>query len=158
MSKDKKNRPMDITKIDLEKSRDKIADLPALLEYAHTVGGFAIVPTKEGAIKSKAMNAMTEQTSDQMDMIFEQMKVLATQAKELQDRVELSHDVYGAKIKFTPEIGQTYYLYETQAQEKTLSLIAPDEWGESKSFKAPIAKMKLLSDHTWKVIERYDSL
>ncbi|MBC7538473.1 MAG: hypothetical protein H7281_06610 [Bacteriovorax sp.] len=54
----------------------KITDMPSLLEYAHTVGGFSFFPTNEGQIKSHAREAMKEQTEEQLNLIFEQMKTL----------------------------------------------------------------------------------
>ncbi len=153
---DDKPRPLDENSFDLEKLKDKIADLPALMEYAHSKGGFAIVPTKQGHIKSKAMNAMREQTSDQLQIIFEQMKTLANEAKKLRERVDLSHQIYEAQISFEPEIGGEYYLYEREEGNNIISLIGPSEWKNSKGFKRALAKIKLLSDHTWKIIENFD--
>lgn len=83
MSDDKKPKPVDIEKINLELMKIKVTDIPSLLEYAHTVGGFAIVPTQEGAIKSHAREAMKEQTEEQLSIIFEQMKTLAKQVQDI---------------------------------------------------------------------------
>ena len=82
------NKPIDVSKIDLSLMKKKTVDLPGLIEYAHSVGGFSIVPTQEGHIKGKAMQAMKEQTKEHLDLIMEQMKVLARQAQELKDRVD----------------------------------------------------------------------
>ena len=147
---------VDIENIDLDQMKLKTVDLPGLVEYAHSVGGFSVVPTEQGVIKGRAMNAMQEQTQERLDMILEQMRTLAKQAKEIQDRVEISHYVYDAEIKFVPVIGKKYFLYEKEDGTKLLSLIGPKDWGQSKSFKAPLAQVRLLSDHTWKVLERFD--
>ena len=152
-NKDYKLRPIDVDKIDLEKMKEKTADLPGLLEYAHTLGGFSIVPTEQGAIKGKAMQAMTEQTEMHLGQIFEQMQVLARQAKTIKDRAEISQDIYTAEMRFKPEIGETYYLYEREEGVKLLSLVAPKEWGKSIPFKSFVAKVRLLADHTWDVLE-----
>ncbi|MBT3586570.1 MAG: DUF2452 domain-containing protein, partial [Halobacteriovoraceae bacterium] len=69
-----KPKPVDIDKIDLIRMRDRITDIPGIIEYAHSVGGFSIVPTQEGAIKGQAMKAMEEQTQEQMDQILGQMR------------------------------------------------------------------------------------
>ena len=146
-------KPIDVDKIDLEKLKEKTADLPGLLEYAHSVGGFSIVPTKQGVIKGKARQAMQEQTQMQLDQIFEQMSLLAKQARELKNRAEVSAQIYEADINFQPVIGSHYYLYEKKDGSKSLSLVSPVEWGERMPFKKFISEVKLLADHTWKVVE-----
>ena len=151
-----KRIPIDISKIDLAKMKEKCVDLPGLIEYAHTVGGFAITPTKRGVIKGKAMSAMREQTQDQLDIVLEQMRLLAKQAKGIQSRVEVSHLVYEADMNFQPDIGQEYFLYERETGKNVLSLVAPNEWGNSKGYKKCLAHVKLLSDHTWKIIENFE--
>jgi len=153
---DNKPEAIDESKIDLSALKEKIADLPALMEYAHSVGGFAIVPTKEGHIKSRAMQAMREQTSDQLEIIYEQMKTLALQAKKLRERVDLSHQIYDAQMNFEPEIGGEYYLYEKGDGKKIISLIAPEEWRDSKGYQKCLAKIRMLSDHTWKILKSFE--
>ncbi|MBI2519544.1 MAG: DUF2452 domain-containing protein [Bdellovibrio sp.] len=146
--------PINVEEIDLELLRKKTTDLPGLIEYAHTVGGFAIEPTREGAIKSRAMKAMQEQTKEKMDMIMEQMKVLARQAQELKERVEVSEQIYLASVSFEPIVGEIYYLYKRNGGQNVLSLIGPDEWGSSSKYERFLAKIRLGSDHTWKVLEK----
>ena len=150
-SNDKKPTPIDVDNIDLEKLKEKTADLPGLLEYAHSVGGFAIAPTKQGVIKGHARQAMQEQTQMQMDQIYEQMSLLAKQARELKKRADVSVMIYEADMSFSPVIGKSYYLYEKENGRKYLSLIGPEEWGNKKPYKEFIAKVSLLADHTWKV-------
>ena len=152
MNEDKKPIAVDVDKIDLERMKLKVADMPALMEYAHTVGGFAIVPTQEGQIKGTAMQAMQEQTQEQMNIIYEQMKTLAKQVQDIKKRVEVSEMIYSAKMSFAPVIGKRYYLYENLEAEKFLSLISPVEWGAKMQDKKFIAEVQLLADHTWKII------
>ncbi|MBG60419.1 MAG: hypothetical protein CMJ16_08175 [Peredibacter sp.] len=145
-------KPIDVNSIDLDKLKEKTADLPSLLEYAHSVGGFSVAPTNEGAIKGNARMAMEEQTQMQLDQIFEQMSLLAKQAREIKKRADVSVQIYEAKMSFKPIVGKNYYLYEKSDNTKSLSIVSPEEWGEKLPFKSFIAKVKLLADHTWKVI------
>lgn len=145
-------REIDVDKIDLERMKDRTTDLPALLDYAHSIGGFSIVPTQEGVIKGHAMNAMKEQTEMQMQQIYDQMKLLASQAQKLKRRGEISIEIYEAQMSFKPDIGQTYYLYQKK-NKKILSLVGPEEWGKSMPFDAYLATVKLLADHTWDVLD-----
>jgi|JI81BgreenRNA_FD_contig_51_1259120_length_683_multi_2_in_0_out_0_1 hypothetical protein len=144
---------IDVSKIDLEKMKEKTAENPSLLPYAHTVGGAVIKPEDEGKIKGRAIQAMQEQTTSQMKQLYEQMQTLAKQAQEINRRIEVSNRIYVAQMRFEPIIGRIYYLYEKHDGTDTLSLIAPNEWGRAKKFAKHIASAKLLADHTWEVIE-----
>lgn len=147
-----KPKEVDVENIDLELMKTKTADLPGLLEYAHSIGGFAIVPTEQGVIKGHAMNAMKEQTEMHMGQIYEQMQVLAKQAQKLKKRAEISIEIYKAEMRFQPVIGKNYYLYEKKDESKMLSMISPEEWGKSSPYTF-ITKVKLLSDHTWDILD-----
>jgi predicted transcriptional regulator len=141
------------TKEQMERMELMAADLPGLMEYATNVGGFSIVPTNEGVIKGKALDAMHQQTQSHLDQIKEQMLLLARQAQDLKDRVDISHEIYQAKITFSPVIGKTYYLYEKKGGARLLSLIAPEEWGAMSGMNT-IAEVKLLADHTWEIVRK----
>lgn len=145
-------KEINVDEIDLDRMKDRTTDLPSILEYAHSIGGFAVVPTEQGMIKGQAMNAMKEQTEMHMDQIYDQMKLLANQAQKLKRRAELSFEIYEANMGFKPIIGNVYYLYKKKDQ-KVLSIVAPEEWGKTMPFEAFLAKVKLLSDHTWDILE-----
>ncbi|HUR66913.1 MAG TPA: DUF2452 domain-containing protein [Chitinophagaceae bacterium] len=121
----------------------------SVLPYSASVSGAVIRHTEEGVIKHKALTAMEEQTNMQLEQIKKQIELLALQAHEIQQRKELSLTIYGAKMTFKPNIGQTYYLYEKKDGSFMLSLVAPKEWGQNGPFKKFIAAVRLLADHTW---------
>lgn len=146
-------KEIDITQIDLEKMKEKTTENPGLLPYAHTVGGAVIKPEDEGKIKGRAIQAMQEQTTNQMKQLYEQMQTLAKQAQDINRRIEVSNRIYIAEMRFEPIIGRIYYLYEKNDGTDTLSLIAPNEWGRSAKYNKHIATAKLLADHTWEVLE-----
>lgn len=151
MSKEKqKPEEIDVSKIDLEREKEKITENPHSLPYAHTAGGAVIKPEDEGKIKGRALRAMQQQTDNQMGQLYEQMQTLANQAKGIQARIVISERIYQADIRFEPLIGQIYYLYAYPSGDR-LSLIAPHEWGKN----APtfLAQVYLLADHTWDVQE-----
>lgn len=133
--------------------KDKIAENPHTLEYAHTVGGAVIKPEDKGKIKGRAVSAMHEQTDMQMGQIFEQMELLAKQAKELKSRVEISERIYKAEMRFDPIISHIYHLYN-KGEKDTLTMVSPKEWGRSMPYDAFIATVKLLGDHTWDILEK----
>lgn len=121
----------------------------SVLPYASSVGSVAIRPTKEGVIKHKALTAMEEQTNMQLDQIRQQIELLAKQAQEIRKRKELSLMIYEASLRFKPQIGHVYHLYENNDGSHMLSLVAPHEWGAVGPFKQFVASVKLLADHTW---------
>jgi hypothetical protein len=130
---------------------DKVAENPGLLPYAHTAGGAVIKPDDMGKIKGRSVLAMRQQTDRQMNQLYEQMEVLARQAKLLADRKEISERIYDAAMGFEPIISETYYLYEKEDGSDLMSLVAPEEWGRSFKYSRYLAKVKLLADHTWEV-------
>jgi hypothetical protein len=144
--------PVDVDKIDLDLMKIKTTDMPSLLEYAHTVGGFSIVPTNQGQIKGHARTVMIEQTEEQLNLIYEQMKTLAKQVQDIKKRVHISDLIYHAEIAFTPVVGKNYFLYQKENQERFLSLLSPEDWKDKMNDKSFIAEVRLNADHTWKVV------
>ena len=130
---------------------DKVAENPGLLPYAHTAGGAVIKPDDLGKIKGRSVLAMRQQTDRQMNQLYEQMEVLAKQAKLIADRKEISERIYDAAMGFEPIISETYYMYEKENGTDLLSLVAPHEWGRSFKYSRYLAKVILLADHTWDV-------
>ena len=132
-------------------NKDKVAENPGLLPYAHTAGGAIIRPEDMGKTKGRSITAMRQQTDRQMNQLYEQMEVLARQAKLLAQRKEISERIYDAAMGFEPIINETYYMYERDTGEDLLSLVAPNEWGRSFKYSRFLAKCLLLADHTWDV-------
>ncbi len=130
---------------------DKVAENPGLLPYAHTAGGAVIKPDDMGKVKGRSVLAMRQQTDRQMNQLYEQMEVLARQAKLLADRKEISERIYDAAMGFEPIISETYYLYEKEDGSDLMSLVAPEEWGRSFKYSRYLATVTLLADHNWEV-------
>lgn len=134
--------------------KDKIAETPHNLPYAHTVGGFVIKPIDQGRTKGLAVEAMHKQTNLQLDQIRKQMELLAEQAKKIQQRVEISEIIYNAEMGFKPLIGKTYHLYRREDETAVLSVVGPNEWGRRGCpFSNFLATVCLLADHTWEILD-----
>jgi hypothetical protein len=136
---------------------DKVAQNPGLLPYAHTAGGAVIKPEDTAKTKGRSILAMRQQTDRQMNQLYEQMEVLAKQAKMIADRKEISERIYDAAMGFEPIISETYYMYEKEDGSDLLSLVAPHEWGRSFKYSRYLAKVILLADHTWDVTYNEES-
>ncbi|MBC6400167.1 MAG: DUF2452 domain-containing protein [Ekhidna sp.] len=144
---------IDIFQIDLDKEKEKITDFPGLIEYAHHAGSAIIKPEHKGRIKGNAIAAMYDQTDRQLRQIYEQVQTLIEQAGKLKSRVDVSERIYQANISFQPVIGKVYYLYRKNEGNDILSMVSPEEWGKSFPYASFEAKVRLLSDHTWEIID-----
>ena len=131
---------------------DHITETPSTLTYGHHRGSSPIVPTKEGEIKSKALSAMEHQTDIQLLQIKEQMALLAKQAQKIQTRVEISEQIYSAKVRFEPLINHIYHLYNSEGKN-ILVMVGPNDWGRKGCPYQYIASVRLLADHTWDVLD-----
>jgi Protein of unknown function (DUF2452) len=132
--------------------KEKVAENPGLLPYAHSAGGAVIRPEDQGRIRGNAMTAMYDQTDRQMEQLRRQMETLVSQAKSLQDRMNVSEIIYAAEVPFQPVIHHHYHLYCRKSDGKhLLSMIAPLEWGRRQPYEY-LASVRLLGDHTWEVL------
>jgi len=131
---------------------DKVAEAPHKLPYAHSIGGQLIKPIDRGRVKGRAVSAMYDQTETQLDQIREQIELLARQANRIRQRVHISEEIYLADINFEPLIGKTYHLYRRADDSSVLSLVGPREWGGDPPYSF-VATVRLLSDHTWDILE-----
>jgi len=132
--------------------KDKVAENPHILPYAHHIGSSVIKPIDKGRVKGLAVAAMYEQTEMQLEQLRKQVELLAQQAKAIHDRVEISEKIYQADIGFKALIGHVYHLYEKKDGKNLVSMIDPGEWGTNMPYEF-VASIRLLSDHTWEIIE-----
>lgn len=146
-------KKIDVDRIDLERMKEKTTETPGILPYAHHSGSAIIKPEDKGKITGRAVAAMHSQTDMQMAQIYEQMRLLADQAKKIQSRVEVSQRIYQASIAFEPLINHVYFLYQKTDGSDFLSMIAPEEWGRKKDWAIFVAEVKLLADHTWEILK-----
>jgi Protein of unknown function (DUF2452) len=137
--------------------KDKIAENPGLLPYAHTAGGAVIRPEDMGREKGNSITAMYEQTDRQMHQLKEQMETLVAQAKSLQRRKEISEIIYKSAMGFRPVMGHIYHLYEKKDGSHTISLVAPEEWGSRQPY-IFMATCQLLYDHTWEILMQVEPI
>lgn len=121
------------------------------------VGSAPIKPLDKGKLKATAHEAMRHHADQQIAMLRKQAEVLMQQAKAIEERVEISYQIYEAEMRFVPQVGLIYYLYEHNDVRK-LSLISPTEWGRSKTFDRYIASVRLLADKTWEIIDKAEDL
>lgn len=152
-SKDQKQKPIVIGDEELERLRLLVTDNPGQLQYAHHRSGALVTPIDRGKLKGQAVEAMYQQTDQQLGMIAEQIQTLAKQYDKIKTRLEVSELIYLAEISFVPKIGHTYHLYRRDSGVDVLSMIGPQDWGKRGApFSQFLSSVKLLADHTWEVI------
>ena len=145
-------KKINVDHIDLERMKEKTTETPGLLPYAHHSGSAIIKPEDKGKITGRAVAAMHSQTDMQMSQIYDQMRLLAEQAKKIQSRIEVSERIYQASISFEPLINHRYFLYQKADGTDFMSMIAPEEWGRKKDWATFVAEIRLLADHTWEIL------
>ena len=57
---------------------------------------------------------------------------LKKEYNKLMEDIQINETIYQAKYTFQPIVGQNYYLYLNDDDEKFLSIISPNEWGRRK--------------------------
>lgn len=121
-----------------------------------------VVWTEENGYDAKMKSYPTTIGSQGFDLpnvpLFREMsskKMMDTfqrEKEEIRERIEKLYDEYNtsimiweSKISFEPIIGKVYYLYNFNNQ-RTLSLISPEEWKKETDF---IGAYMLNSDNKW---------
>lgn len=133
--------------------KDKVVENPGLLPFAHTVGSAIIRPIDKGKTKGVAMSAMYQQTEKQLLDLKEQVEHLLKKAQNVHEKIEISEKIYQADCGFKPLPGHEYFLYEKKKKKEwVLSMVAKEEWGSNPPY-IYIAKVHLMADHTWDVLE-----
>jgi hypothetical protein len=117
------------------------------------LGSPMIKPEDKGKIRANAVEAMHHYASQEMALLKKQADLIMEQVREIEGRLKISEKIYESDMRFTPVIGQKYHLYEKQDHFK-LSIIGPEEWGNSKTIGNYLATVKLLGDHSWDVINK----
>jgi hypothetical protein len=153
----KAGKKINIENLDLDEMKEKISENPGTLPYAHHTGSAIVKPEDQGKITGRALAAMQSQTDIQMSQIYQQMQLLAEQAKAIQSRVQYSERIYQAQVSFEPLINHHYFLYQKEDGTDFLSMISPNEWGRKKGFAQFLAEVKLLADHTWDIVQENKS-
>jgi hypothetical protein len=133
--------------------KDKTTDQPHLLPYAHHVGSAIIRPIDKGKEKGLSMTAMYQQTNTQLTQIKDQVETLIRQAQEIHDRIDISEKIYAADIGFRPLIGKVYHLFVNKDNSWVISMVGPEEWGNSCPYSF-LATVTMLADHTWQINEK----
>ena len=120
-----------------------------------TVNSPVIRATDKNKIQANALETMHLQAHQQVEMLRKQAELIMQQVKEIEDRLKISELIYKAELRFKPVLGQVYHLYEKQEKGTLLvSMIAPEEWGRSKTFSRYLSTIRLLSDSTWEVLNK----
>jgi hypothetical protein len=117
-----------------------------------SIGSPIIRPEDKNQIRANAVEAMHHYASQEIAMLKRQADLIMEQVREIESRLKISEQIYQSDMRFTPIVNQVYHLYEKE-DHFILSLIGPQEWGQSKNSRRYVASVKLLGDHSWDVIQ-----
>ena len=120
--------------------------------YALSVSSPKIEPIDKRLLKANAHESMQHQAEQQISMLKKQAELLMKQAKEIEERLVVSHAIYKADINFEPIINGIYHLYQKEDGSQQLSMVAPYEWGKKMPFQAYLHTVRLMADRTWDVL------
>jgi hypothetical protein len=136
-----------------EKEFESYSGPASLSPIPLSVGSVPIKPEDKGKIRANAVEAMHHYAQQEMDMLRKQADLIMQQVREIEDRLKISEQIYQSEMRFTPVVNQIYHLYE-KGDHYAISLIAPNEWGRSKTQMKHVATIRLLGDHSWQVINK----
>ena len=121
---------------------DRVADSPMTTPYGTDLSAPAFtLPDVKGYKQAQAAEA-GHRFHQRYEELEQAMQELMTQA-QYNDRL------LNATIAFKPIIGQVYYLY-CKDDSDFISMISPEEWGESYMLKQQyVGSYKILADNVW---------
>lgn len=120
--------------------------------YALTVSSPKIEPVDKRMLVANAHESMQHQAQQQINMLRKQAELLLKQAREIEERLAISHSIYKADLNFEPVIGGIYHLYQKADGSQVLTLVAPYEWGKTMPYQEFLHTVRLLADRTWEVL------
>ena len=147
-----KKTPIDLKNVDLDRLKRLSVERPGIVSFAASAGSAPVAKNEQQVIKNRSRQSMLEQLDIQMAQIMQQIQLLATQVEKLKLRREVSQKIYDSEIHFEPLVGKEYYLYDN-GEQVSLSLIAPSEWKDESKKNQFVAKVKLMADKTWDVLQ-----
>ena len=112
-----------------------------LLPYATSNSSPVISIPNVDAFKQKGVEKVSKQFQAELEDLQNKIKQFVTLAADTQE-------VYSAKFKFEPIVGESYHLYAGKDGENFLSLISPDSWN-----KEYLGTFRLNGEYKW---ERQD--
>ena len=108
-----------------------------LLPYATSNSSPVISIPNVDAFKKKGVDKVSKQFQAELTDLQNKIKSFVTLAADTQQ-------VYSAKFKFEPIVGESYHLYVKKKGENFLSLIAPSNWN-----KEHLGTFRLNGEYKW---------
>lgn len=116
------------------------------------VASAVIKPLDGNNIRSVALTTMEKQANQQIEMLKRQAELIMQQVREIEQRVQVSAQIYQADMNFEPAIGNKYYLY-SKSDKRFMSMIGPNEWDVEEKELKYMATIELNPDKTWEILE-----
>lgn len=101
----------------------------------------------------KANDFVTANACNKLQMIAEQMRFLYKQAEEVLSETKQNMDLHYATCNFVKQPGNIYHLYQRESGQCYLSILSPEEWGNSGPQQSYKGSFRLEQDHSWTPLE-----
>lgn len=141
---------------DTEKDKPLYAGDASFSPYPLHVSSPPIKPEDKRLVKANAYEAMQQHAQQQITMLRRQADLILQQVREIEERLVISQRIYEASFRFVPEVGQVYHLF-TKNGKDILTMVGPDEWGNTMPYDQYIASLRLLADKSWEIIRRNEN-
>ncbi|CAE1326691.1 Uncharacterized protein C1orf50 homolog,Uncharacterized protein C1orf50 [Acanthosepion pharaonis] len=136
-----------------------------LVEKSETPGGVKLVDTKSTHKSSpsdlvdlakqiqKGNEFVKANTVNQLTVIAEQIRQLQKQARKVLEKSHQDTMLHQAACNMVKKPGTIYYLYQRPSGQNYLSIISPQEWGDSCSNRY-LGGFRLEFDQSWTPMEK----
>lgn len=123
---------------------DMVVADKALKEYGVSTLDPVIKPTDTTEFKNKSARSFEKTLTSKMEE-------LKREYDKLVDDYNINKMVLDSEIRFEPNQGTLYYLYEREDSKKFLSIISPEEWNLGKTNRGflLVTSVRLNSENQW---------
>lgn len=142
--------------MDKEKDKPIYQGDASFAPYPLQVNSPQIKPEDKRLVKANAYVAMQQHAEQQISMLRKQAELILQQVRQIEERVEVSRRIYEADLRFTPDVGQVYHLFRKNGKD-VLTMVGPEEWGDTMPYDEYLASLRLLADKSWEIINRNEN-
>lgn len=97
----------------------------------------------------KADNFVKANACNKLQVIAEQIDFLKQQAQRILLETEQNMKLHHVACNFIKHPGHTYHLYKRESGQLYLSMLSPEEWGDSAPFQSYQGSYRLEQDQSW---------
>ncbi|XP_051172131.1 uncharacterized protein C1orf50 homolog isoform X1 [Leptopilina boulardi] len=97
----------------------------------------------------KSNDFVNANACNKLQMIAEQMRFLYKQAEKVLSETKQNMNLHYAACNFVKQPGNIYHLYQRESGQCYLSILSPEDWGNSGPQQSYKGSFRLEQDHSW---------